>query len=83
MELEFVQTFIPIVHTGIDKGIVSKALNWLKEYWWIIALIIGALSIWYFSRKKEQPITETQPVAEKPKPVVEVNLLQEPYKPTS
>lgn len=83
MEVELVQTFIPIVHTGIDKGIVSKALNWLKEYWWIIALIIGALAIWYFSSGKEQPKQEVKPIEEKPKPMVEVNLLQEPYKPTS
>lgn len=84
MELEFVQTFIPIVHTGIDKGIVSKALSWLEEYWWIPVAIIGAFGIfWYFNSKKEQSKQNVQPVEEKPKPTVEINLLNKPYSPTS
>ena len=82
MEVLLVQTFMPIVHTGIDEGISTKLVGWLKVYWWIplLAFII-ILAISYFLMKKEKPIEMIEPLKQNPIPIEELNLFDKPYPP--
>ncbi len=82
MELEFVQTFIPTVHTGIDEGMIAKPLSWIEKNWKPLAVIvvaIVAIGIWCFCKEKKQPIKEVPPTKEKATPIADVDPFNKPY----
>ncbi len=66
MEIELVQAFIPIVHTGIDEGISSALVSWLEKYWWIPVLLIFALIVFFIIKNKNKQNNSEQPKQEIP-----------------
>ena len=59
MAVQLIQTFTPILHTGIEVGIGEKVVNWLEEYWWIPVLFFIAI-IGYFVWKKYSEQTDDE-----------------------
>lgn len=74
MQVHLVQTFTPILHTGIEVGIGEKVANWLSEYWWIPVLLILtviAYFVWKEYSKKSDNKQQEQEKEPSPKVVID------------
>ncbi|MBL7815203.1 MAG: hypothetical protein JNL70_09340 [Saprospiraceae bacterium] len=66
MEVQLIQTYIPIVHTGIDKSVSTEVIVFLRKRWWIIALgvaLVGGLLFWFKRKPKKKNVEIEKPVA--------------------
>jgi hypothetical protein len=60
MSVQLVQTFTPILHTGIESGIGEKVVNWLSDNWIVPVILVIAIIAFLLHRNQSEKKPDEQ-----------------------